>query len=94
MGYTANEAIRILGILNSYETNLVEKLSFLDNLQGGHPLLTPKFQDISRTISGHLCIFQGQLLSCQTQDMQWPKVFASNTVRRLSIKIVSSLRKE
>ena len=25
--------------------------------QGGHPFLTPKFQDISWTFSGHFCIF-------------------------------------
>ena len=36
----------------------------------GHPFLTRKFQDISRTFSGHFCIFQGQQLLCQRHDMQ------------------------
>ena len=46
--------------------------------QGGHSFLTPEFQDISMTFSGHFCIFQGQLLSCQRHDIQCPYTITSD----------------
>ena len=81
MGHTASEAIPTLGIFNSYDTDLVEKLNFLDNLK--------HLNDVIRAWEPRGLSFAGKILVFKTLAVS--KLLYVCTFKNPSTQIIESL---
>ena len=77
----ASEAIRTLGIYNSYGTDLVEKLNFLDNLK--------PFSNVNRAWEPRGLSFAGKILVFKTLAVS--KLLYVCTFKNPSTQIIESL---